>query len=156
MADYKRVKKLAATEAAYIAGIIDGEGTITLSRRHRGDNRQLVVSVANTETNLLEYLCDTVGAGRITRKRTTSTEHTPSATWQIDNRQALTLLSQIAPFLQTYKAQRAALVLEKYVELTPRNGKYSQELTDQRNAFVKHFLNILPDKSCTSNQLGSG
>ena len=35
--------------AAYIAGLIDGEGTITLTRLHAHENRRLVVSIANTE-----------------------------------------------------------------------------------------------------------
>jgi hypothetical protein len=46
---YKEVKLLDHTDAAYIAGIIDGEGTVTLSRRHKSENRQLVISISNTE-----------------------------------------------------------------------------------------------------------
>ncbi len=34
---YRKTKKLAPTEAAYLAGLIDGEGTITLSRRNRNN-----------------------------------------------------------------------------------------------------------------------
>ena len=49
MAEYKRTNKLSSIDAAYIAGLIDGEGTISLSRRHRNDNRQLVVSISNIE-----------------------------------------------------------------------------------------------------------
>lgn len=67
---YKEVKLLDHTDAAYIAGIIDGEGTVTLSRRHKSENRQLVISISNTERPLLEYVLDSVGAGKITGKRT--------------------------------------------------------------------------------------
>ena len=52
---YKEVKSLDQTDAAYIAGLIDGEGTVTLSRRHRNENRQLVVSISNTDRPLLEF-----------------------------------------------------------------------------------------------------
>jgi hypothetical protein len=45
MARYRTVKQLSPTDAAYIAGLIDGEGTVTLSRKHRDENRQLVVSI---------------------------------------------------------------------------------------------------------------
>jgi hypothetical protein len=34
MANYRKTTKLRPEVAAYIAGLIDGEGTITLSRRH--------------------------------------------------------------------------------------------------------------------------
>lgn len=54
MAGYKKTKKLPPEVAAYIAGLIDGEGTVTLSRRHANENRQLVISIANTERGLLE------------------------------------------------------------------------------------------------------
>jgi hypothetical protein len=47
MEPYRKVAALAREDAAYIAGLVDGEGTITLSRRHRHDARQLVVSIAN-------------------------------------------------------------------------------------------------------------
>jgi hypothetical protein len=71
---YRTVKALVPVDAAYMAGLIDGEGTVTLSRRHRNDQRQLVVSIANTERGLLEWTLDTVGAGKITGKRISSTE----------------------------------------------------------------------------------
>ncbi|MCC6531028.1 MAG: hypothetical protein IT531_00630 [Burkholderiales bacterium] len=38
---------LASVEAAYVAGIVDGEGTITLSRLHRNEQRRIVVCVSN-------------------------------------------------------------------------------------------------------------
>jgi hypothetical protein len=88
---YKEVKSLDQTDAAYIAGLIDGEGTVTLSRRHRSENRQLVVSISNTDRPLLEFVLDTVGAGKITGKRTCQPHHTASYTYTISNRQALAL-----------------------------------------------------------------
>jgi hypothetical protein len=36
-------KPIENTALAYIAGLIDGEGTITLTRLHRSQNRQLVI-----------------------------------------------------------------------------------------------------------------
>jgi hypothetical protein len=38
---YREVRLLSVAEAAYLAGLIDGEGTVTLSRKHAGDMRQL-------------------------------------------------------------------------------------------------------------------
>jgi hypothetical protein len=49
MSTYREVRLLSIAEAAYLAGLIDGEGTVTLSRKHAGDMRQLVVSISNTE-----------------------------------------------------------------------------------------------------------
>lgn len=43
-------------DAAYIAGIVDGEGTITSSRLHSNERRRIVVSIPNNERELLEYV----------------------------------------------------------------------------------------------------
>jgi|SRR3972149_1752337 len=140
MAIYKQAKILIPEDAAYIAGLIDGEGTISLSRKHRFDNRQLVVSISNTERNLLNYVQETVGAGSITNKRVTRANHTPSFTYSISNRQALDLLKQITPYLKSYKSGRATLILDHYVRLTPRNGRYTSTQIEEREAFIQQFL----------------
>jgi hypothetical protein len=77
MGTYATVRRLTPEDAAYIAGLIDGEGTITLTQGHRRENRRLVVSVSNTEIALLKFIKENAGAGRITRKRTSSKKHTP-------------------------------------------------------------------------------
>ena len=41
-------------DAAYIAGVVDGEGTITLTRKHRDEHRQLAITLSSTERPLLE------------------------------------------------------------------------------------------------------
>ena len=149
MASYRKVKNLSREDAAYIAGLIDGEGTLSLSRRRRGENRQFVISISNAEARLLNYVCRSVGAGRITRKRTSKSNLAPSGTYAIDNRQALDLLQQIAPYLRTYKAKRAKLVLDNYLRLTPRNGKYTAAQKKARAAFVTKFLILNPRRPVT-------
>lgn len=130
--------------AGYIAGLIDGEGTITLTRVHRNENRRLVVSISNNDLSLLRFVLEIVGAGRITTKRTYNPRHAPSFTYQISSRQALQLLRQMAPLLRSYKAARAKLALAEYVRLTPRNGKYAPELRARRAEFESKFLAIRP------------
>lgn len=142
MAYYRKVRLLSAIDAAYIAGLVDGEGTVTLSQEHRTERRRLAVTVSSTERALLEFLRDAVGAGQITRKRTYSPKHTPSFAYKITNRQAIDLLSQIASYLRSYKVRRAALALERYIQLTPRNGRYTPELLRARDAFEREFLNL--------------
>jgi hypothetical protein len=139
---YKQANDLAAADAAYIAGLIDGEGTITLSRRHAGDRRQLVVSIANTERPLLDFVLRSVGAGKITRKRIAVAHHTPSYCYSISNRQALALLAQLHCYLRSHKRDRAALVLSVYVRVTPRNGRYSGSLEQRRAEFERRFFEI--------------
>lgn len=76
-------RPLSPEAAAYIAGLIDGEGTITLSRLHANENRRLVISIANTEIQLLEFVRNETGVGKITRKRRTSEFHTQSYCYSV-------------------------------------------------------------------------
>jgi hypothetical protein len=137
---YRSVSTLSPVDAAYIAGLIDGEGTITLSRRHAKDRRQLVESISSTEAEIVEWVLATVRAGKITRKTVNSSKHAPGLAYAISNRQALALLEQTASFLRSYKRIRATMVLQHYVRLTPRNGRYDRETEAERAAFEEHFL----------------
>jgi hypothetical protein len=138
---YKVARMLTIDEAAYLAGLIDGEGTISLSRRHANERRQLVVSISSTEPELVDWAASTTGVGKITRKRTLSDKHAPGLTYSVSNRQALAVLKQVVPYLRSYKRLRARLVLDKYLALTPRNGKYTDKVSLQREVLETTFLN---------------
>jgi hypothetical protein len=128
--------------AAYLAGLIDGEGTVTLTRQHRNEGRRLVVCISNNELGILEFAKECIGAGRITTKRTYNERHADSFTYHVSSRQALDLLYQIVPFMKSYKARRASLALSRYLQLTPRNGKYRPEIRRQREDFERQLLAI--------------
>lgn len=128
----------------YIAGLIDGEGTITLTRKHRNENRQLAVTISSTERCLLEFVKGALGVGKITGKRSTRQHHSPAFTFAVYNRQALRILEQIHPYLRTYKAKRSALILRDYLALTPRNGKYTEAQQRERGRFEETVLAIKP------------
>lgn len=144
MAIYRSTRQLSSSEAAYIAGLIDGEGTVALSRKHAADNRQLCISISNTERALLDYVLNVAGTGKITTKRVTHSKHTPSFTYAVYNRQALSLLNQVTPYLRTYKRKRAELILRDYVRLTPRNGKYTEPMRRERFTFEAAVQDIRP------------
>ena len=139
---YKKVKVLTPPNAAYLAGLIDGEGTVTLTRRNLNKQRELVVSISNTEMPILTYVQTVSGVGKITKKRTTSSLHTPSFTFQVTNRQALSLLKQIVRYMKSHKATRAKLVLKDYIRLTPRNGRYTTQQLQEREKFIEKFFSI--------------
>ena len=144
MAPPRTVRSLDSACAGYIAGLVDGEGTITLSRAHRNERRRLVVCISNNELSILRFVLGAIGAGKITSKRTYDPRHATSYTYQLSCRQALDLLKQIPPYLRSYKAKRAQLVLKSYVAVTPRNGKYSPDIAAARTSFEGELLAIGP------------
>src|SRR4051812_34266153 len=109
------VNRLSPCDAAYVAGIVDGEGTITLTRKHRRENRRPVLSISSTEIALLRFVHAAIGAGRISGKVRSRPNHSPSFAYVITGRQALAVLSQIVRYLRTYKIERARLLLEEYI-----------------------------------------
>jgi hypothetical protein len=139
---YKQAHRLGVADAAYLAGLIDGEGSVGLTRRHARDNRQLVLSIANTDEAILIWVLNKTGVGKITDKRIARAHHTPSYTYTVANRQALAILAQCARYMISCKRQRADLALAEYVSVTPRNGRYSRELIAARESFEARFLAI--------------
>lgn len=140
MAAPTNINRLSPVQAAYLAGLIDGEGTVTLTRIHKHENRRLVVSISDNDAPLLGFVRGTVGAGRVTAKRTYSERHAPSFAYQISSRQALDLLQQLVPYLKTYRVKRARLALNAYLRLPPRNGRCKPEVAAARREFERLLL----------------
>ncbi len=56
-------------ERAYIAGIIDGEGSIMLTRFHKNQFPAPCISIASTSLELLEFIKNAIGLGHINSKK---------------------------------------------------------------------------------------
>ncbi len=130
-----------ATILAYAAGIIDGEGTIALTRHGRTDRfRHPMVHVASTSPELLAFLKRHFG-GCITNKKTYKAHHKPSFTWSLQNNAALEFLSLVYPHLvENKKRKRASLLLTEYKRLTRRNGKYTAAMENDKLDFETRFF----------------
>ena len=146
---YGEVKKLSSLEAAYIAALIDGEGTITLSRHNKSKYRRLEIAISNIDLKLLKWVKNSIGVGQIMPKRPHNDRQTMCYTYKICNRQAFNLLTQISSHLKTYKRKRAELILKNYINLTPRNGKYSPKILRKKEKFIKDFFSILSPRKIT-------
>lgn len=118
------IKHLSPTEAAYIAGIVDGEGTIHFAKT----GRYIRVTVANTDFGLLAWLTSTCG-GTVQRNhapalKTNGIEYRKlCGTWVVGSWQSVReLLTQIAPFMlvKKEKAERALELIQEW-HLTPRD-----------------------------------
>ncbi|ACO84661.1 hypothetical protein EXM36_03925 [Clostridium botulinum] len=131
-------------QKAYIAGIIDGEGSIMLLRFHNNQFPSPCISISSTTIELLEWIKSVTKVGTIKRKKNYNTEkHTDSFTYTIKYNDAINLLIQIEPYLVIKnKKTRARLIIEKYKSLTPRNGKYSNEMLKAKEEFYKEFISI--------------
>src|SRR4029079_10528420 len=95
--------------------------------------------------SLLRFVLPASGVGKVTGKRTAAAHHTPSYAYRVTSRQALALLEQVAPYMRAYKKVRADLALANYLQVTPRNGKYSVATAKERLEFELTFMAIVQE-----------
>jgi hypothetical protein len=134
--------KLSDTEAAYAAGILDGEGSIYFSRNRTSRWPSPIVSVASTDRELLEWLRFRVG-GSTVQKRTYQPQHAVSYDWKLTDRRALEFLKIVRPFLVIKRKMiRCDLLLAEYVACTPRNGRYTSEMAARKRVLIERFSSL--------------
>ncbi|CAM3919359.1 LAGLIDADG family homing endonuclease [Mesobacillus thioparans] len=73
-------------EASYIAGIIDGEGSITLTRMHEKEHRRPTLTIASTDKELLLYVQSLIGGVINNKKNYRPEKHKSSYTLNIKNK----------------------------------------------------------------------
>lgn len=106
------------TELAYIAGIIDGEGTISVGIRNpnpkmRELRPQLVLQVAvvMTDESIISWLKQVTGIGNLYKQIKTNPKHKNIFHWRPSIKDSAKLLIQILPYLIVKKRQ-AELFIE--------------------------------------------
>jgi hypothetical protein len=117
---------LTKTALAYIAGIIDGEGSIFITN-HTGRSTRLFVAVSNTKFELLDYLRNCFGGSIVTSKRASGLNQKQCWQWQAKDRIAERALKSVFPFLRLKKEQ-AELALKFRSLINSKQG--SKRLTE--------------------------
>jgi hypothetical protein len=126
-------------DVAYLAGLIDGEGTVSLIHERPGAKfRHPCVSIASTSIELLDWL-----GGNVRSKKTYQAHHKTSYHWDTTGQKAVKLLELVLPFMKEKKKKaRAELILSQYSKLTKRNGKYKEKEIADKLAFEKLFFEL--------------
>lgn len=108
-------KQLLNLEKAYIAGIIDGEGTISINRSFRRKYNifkyACYIEVTNTNKDLLIYLEKVTQIGRIELGRKGNEKHKNAHVWRLNKNEIKGFLIQIQPYL-IIKRKQCKLMLE--------------------------------------------
>jgi hypothetical protein len=110
-------KLMTPTEAAYMAGFVDGEGTIGIHRARRKENRfgyrlQPYLVISNTDVPVLEAIQQMCGNGRMLQQSNPQKPH-HKMLYQIRfmPNQIRHILPQLRPYLRV-KAKQADYVIE--------------------------------------------
>ena len=127
----------------YIAGLIDGEGCIQLSRQRASAKfRSPNVSVASTTPELLNILKGRFG-GSISTKKAYQDHHKQSWEWKVTHDNAIRVCREVAPvLLEPAKRARAEMIVSRYKSVTKRNGKYTEDERNKKLQFEHDFMAI--------------
>ena len=140
------MNKLSDIDVGYIAGMIDGEGSVSLQKnpvRNRTNTlRHPVVSIWNADVQMLKYIQQVTGIGKVSKPTMYSKNYLPSYYFWVESTKAIKLLEVITPHLKTYKKRRAEMILKDYERLTPKNGKYTPKLLQEKEQFVNEFFKL--------------
>lgn len=131
-------------DLAYLAGLVDGEGTITLDRTANPNAfRAPMLSISSTDRELVEAAAAILGVGSVqTKSRTRVPDHHRTGyEYRVKRHAALGAIALLRPYLRhPEKIRRANLLLGEYVVLTRRNGKYTEDERRAREDFERRFL----------------
>ncbi|MGM7702809.1 LAGLIDADG family homing endonuclease [Pseudalkalibacillus sp. Hm43] len=131
-------------EAAYIAGVIDGEGSIILTRMHANEHRRPVITIASTDLELLTYVQSVAGGYLYSKKNYNPSKHKNSFILNIKiKKEVFYVLQSCLPYLRIdQKRKRAAWILDNYDKVTPRNGKYVKDVLARKLKFEEDFFKL--------------
>jgi hypothetical protein len=126
---------------AYTGGLIDGEGTVTMAvERSNARFRFPTVSMTSTTWALVEFMKRNFG-GSICTHRNYRANHSPAWSWRVRWIPAIDFLRLVLPYLrEPEKKRRAELIVGRFKELTPRNGKYTPQMIEAKLAFEREFF----------------
>lgn len=125
-----RANPLTQVQAAYLAGLIDGEGSIMLYRR--GDGSAMRLAITNTYRPVLEWCQATCGVGNIVDVKAThdAAKHKAQRIWLVNSQAAASVLEQIEPYL-IIKKEQAQLAIEFQQKLKVPKEKADKEWQEQ-------------------------
>ena len=137
------ISRLQQVQVSYMAGIIDGEGHIGISRRrknyHYSWSYDPHVSVTNTSEELLLWLQNSTRFGTITARRTLESRKS-CAVWQLRVHEMAPFLRAIQPYL-IVKLRQSEILLDYLASIRHNHGRgkghTEEEITLKENLFYE-------------------
>lgn len=100
----KTPKELKLVDKLYLAGFIDGEGSISTMRQPSGTYGVSLV-ITNQNTKVLRWIKDTCGLGNVFKCSQSHLSNKPCFRYVVYTNQASLLLQQLEPYLKIKRKQ---------------------------------------------------
>lgn len=100
-------------EFAWLAGMIDGEGTITVSKPGKYERYELILLVSNSDSAILERCLTIAACGTVGWCKPYRPDWKKPGVWRTRNKAAQEIIRQVLPYLVgDEKRRRAVLALQ--------------------------------------------
>ena len=150
---------IAENDLAYIAGFLDGEGTISIIRVKRKDRVRTyknpyfrpIVVINNTNREVLEWIAAVFGVGKIDIAHKQTDKRKTCYRWIVGNRVAINIARALHPYLRIKRLQ--AEILFEYEEASTSDVNPYGSLGIPSN--IIDTRNSLVDRLRVENQRGS-
>ena len=130
----------------YISGFFDADGYISMLKPNKNKNKTLYVGFTNVELDILNEIKTFIEfelgvKGTITKKTSNNENHSDSYELKYVYNNALKVIDNIDTH-HPKKKHRKNIIIEQYSKLTPRNGKYTEEMKEKREKMVESFFSL--------------
>ena len=150
------MKNFTAVQLAYLAGIIDGEGSIYIGNFSRNKKTgakyyQTAIEVTNTEEGLIDWLLENIGGRsyKYTKNQLPKNSNREVYRWIVNGDLLTNLCHLLLPYLIIKKNQCNIMIkMRKTFELTGNNrGKRNgnslpQEVIDERQSYLEEMQKL--------------
>lgn len=143
-------KPIPHTAVAYLAGLIDGEGTVSL-RRKIGNHFNIEVYITSSNKPMLEWVQRIFGGKIYTYLRKNDNVRLPQHKWHVHSRDAEALLRLVQPYL-IIKGLHAELAL-RFRENMNRDTSWHREFADRVKVIQKTTTYREPQHQISQDQL---
>ncbi|MGZ6281753.1 MAG: LAGLIDADG family homing endonuclease [Ktedonobacterales bacterium] len=135
------------TELAYIAGIVDGEGSVYIYLKTGGNQRgerkkyhRSALKIANTDKSLIDWLRERIG-GTVSRNQPKSDKYKVVYHLAIEGPSLLTLIDALSPFLLLKQKQMQLVAQMQQTMRTVSTGlALDPSVLAERDRIYKEFL----------------
>lgn len=126
----------------YVSGFFDADGSVTLSNQGNSRNRTLQISFHNSELPIIEsireFIAEETGYnGSVSKKKARKETHKDSYDLKYAFFSAYIISSKLTLYHQ--KKVHRINTYKKIQEVTPRNGRYSEDLLKRRSELEELF-----------------
>ena len=101
----------------YLAGIVDGEGCVSVTYGTKSGHERIRLTVSNSDRHLIDWLTSRIG-GSVSKNKT-KRNRKPAYHWEIYANKAFIVLTLLLPYLKLKKRQ-AELCLQFHTDKSKR------------------------------------